>query len=724
MVLAERQKVVYEFGSFRLDPTRRLLLKDGQQIQLTPKAFDTLLILVESRGKTVDKDYLMDQVWPGTFVEEGSLTRNISALRKALGENARENRYIVTRPGEGYAFVAEVNEVTELELPEPAQEPAQQSGPEASPTLKESVETPLTIRLNSRALLTLAVILVASIVFISYAVYSLRRANTIQRLEAAALTHTGNIVVSAISPDGKYIAYAVADSPTTRSLWIRQLATQTSTQIAPPAVWDYTSITFSLDNNYLYYTGRPYLEKPALYRRPLLGGSFEKILDDIDSRISFAPDGRRFVFRRRLHQAFTLVVADIDGGHQQEIARIESPNDFGAPCWSPDGRKITAIAGNADGGWNRYAVETTPEGGALRQFSQKRWRVASDMEWLADGSGLLLAASDDPQQVPQIWRLDYSSGTAERLTSSPLGFVRLSYSRGSGKVLAIQNRRVSNVWLIHTDNPSQPEQITFGSGGYRGDLCWVGNEQIAYESAIAGAMDLSVMNSNGSNQRRLLPDSLSASTAVSPVATPDSRYILFACDKAGQRNIWRIQSDGSNPLQLTHGQGEDGPHPTPDGKWVLFNDISTATQTIWRVSIDGGPPTQLTKRFSREGVVSPDGRWIACFYDNGDRQLRLAVLPAEGGEPVRVFPQQLRHHISVRWTVDSSKLLYADYVDGASNIWSQALEGGAPEKLTQFKREMIFGFDLSRDGKRLICVRGIWEHNLILLTRTEEAQKP
>src|SRR5918911_127914 len=98
----------YEFGPFRIDAAKRLLLREGEALALTPKAFDTLLALVERAGQLVTKDELMSRLWPDTFVEEGSLTRNISALRKALGEHPREHRYIVTVPGQGYRFVARV----------------------------------------------------------------------------------------------------------------------------------------------------------------------------------------------------------------------------------------------------------------------------------------------------------------------------------------------------------------------------------------------------------------------------------------------------------------------------------------------------------------------------------------------------------------------------------------------------------------------------------------
>jgi DNA-binding winged helix-turn-helix (wHTH) protein/TolB-like protein/tetratricopeptide (TPR) repeat protein len=101
----------YQFDAFELDPVRRVLLREGKAIALKPKVFETLLVLVRNSGRVMDKDELMQQVWPDTVVEEVNLAHNISVLRKALGQKADENRFIITVPGRGYGFVAEVKEI-------------------------------------------------------------------------------------------------------------------------------------------------------------------------------------------------------------------------------------------------------------------------------------------------------------------------------------------------------------------------------------------------------------------------------------------------------------------------------------------------------------------------------------------------------------------------------------------------------------------------------------
>src|SRR5580658_4111648 len=106
-------KVVYEFGPFRMDPDKQVLLRDGQAIAVSPKAFETLLVLVRRGREVVSKEELMKEIWPDSFVEETNLSQHIFKLRKALGDTLEGERYIVTLPGRGYRFAVPVRTITE-----------------------------------------------------------------------------------------------------------------------------------------------------------------------------------------------------------------------------------------------------------------------------------------------------------------------------------------------------------------------------------------------------------------------------------------------------------------------------------------------------------------------------------------------------------------------------------------------------------------------------------
>src|SRR5581483_3413777 len=114
--MPQETSALYDFGAFRVDTVRRILLRDGQQLAITAKAFDTLEVLIRHRDRVLAKDELIKAIWPNTFVEEANLAQNVSALRKAFGEAPGENRYIATVPGRGYRFVGEVTPATSTEV--------------------------------------------------------------------------------------------------------------------------------------------------------------------------------------------------------------------------------------------------------------------------------------------------------------------------------------------------------------------------------------------------------------------------------------------------------------------------------------------------------------------------------------------------------------------------------------------------------------------------------
>ena len=109
---------IYKFDAFCVDSGKRLLLRDDEIIALTPKVFETLLYLVNHNGKVLEKDELMSAIWPDTIVEENNLNKNISVLRQVLGENPGAHRFIVTVPGKGYKFVADVRTISVEKIPE------------------------------------------------------------------------------------------------------------------------------------------------------------------------------------------------------------------------------------------------------------------------------------------------------------------------------------------------------------------------------------------------------------------------------------------------------------------------------------------------------------------------------------------------------------------------------------------------------------------------------
>jgi Tol biopolymer transport system component len=182
-----------------------------------------------------------------------------------------------------------------------------------------------------------------------------------------------------------------------------------------------------------------------------------------------------------------------------------------------------------------------------------------------------------------------------------------------------------------------------------------------------------------------------------------------------------MNRDGSSPVALTSGKEESNwAQVTPDGRYVIFQHIGAGTlATLWRVSIDGGTPERLTTELSVRPAISPDGKWIACWQkeQTPNAPWRIAVIPFEGGEPVKFFDvsQTIANGNSVlRWSQDSNSVIYIDLRGGVANLLSQRLDGSSPLPLTNFTKDQFYAFDLAPDG-RLVLARGLRTNDAVLV---------
>src|SRR5947207_4893371 len=290
----------FEFGEFFLDTEERALIKNGEKIPLTPKAYELLLELIKNSGQIISKESLMDSVWAGTIVEEGNLPFTIRLLRRALSDDARQPRFIEGLPRRGYRFVAEVNEAPDR------QNPGQVNG---SQTEKKNfvVENGHISQQRSSLLSTkhapsrkfryiLALSLFAVLVFGVLAFYPWQnpsigenRAVPFQNSRITKLS-SGKALQTALSPDGKQVAY-VLEGKEGQSLWLRRTTIESSVQIIPPAGVDFLSVNFSRDGDIIYYvTSERRKFDGTLYSVPVLGGSTRNLFEHITSQIGLSHD--------------------------------------------------------------------------------------------------------------------------------------------------------------------------------------------------------------------------------------------------------------------------------------------------------------------------------------------------------------------------------------------------------------------------------------------------
>ena len=192
--------VYYRFGPFVLDPASRLLLREEQPVPITTKVFETLVVLVENRGRVITKDELLLKLWPDTTVEEANLAQNISTLRKALEDNPKNHRYVATIPGRGYSFVAPVTEIAEQQ---------NMAGPSAneepSPAVSAANTLPPTRSLRSVIGWVVPVLLICIAAFFYFR--QPLRSPVLLYLRAADQL-CGSEICPSFAPDGERVAFA------------------------------------------------------------------------------------------------------------------------------------------------------------------------------------------------------------------------------------------------------------------------------------------------------------------------------------------------------------------------------------------------------------------------------------------------------------------------------------------------------------------------------------
>ncbi|MFS8087243.1 MAG: winged helix-turn-helix domain-containing protein, partial [Acidobacteriota bacterium] len=403
----------YEFGPFRIDTANRLLLCNGEPVAVKAKAVETLLLLVQRNGEVVEKDELMKQLWPDSFVEEANLTQTIYMLRKALGEG----NYIETIPRRGYRFAADVRDWedapgdvllireqtrTSLSFEEESEgamaapfidiENGSHAGllrgsdlPQAIKVInaKPDVETRLGTRRRLAAGIIAGVIVVGAILIAAIAFWPRAAKAPFTNVKLAKFTTTGNVIKAAISPDGKYLAHVVDDGGQ-KSVWLRQVATGKDIQVIPPArvEWFY-GLTFSHDGNYLYYANQEMNHLGMLYRVPGLGGTPTKLLEDVDSPVTLSPDDKRLAFIRHSRPEGQLMIANADGSGEQKLAASTSETSFKIgptwqvpPAWSPDGKTIAcAVAVTTREGQYQAIWGFDVQSGAGRPLTAGQWQT-------------------------------------------------------------------------------------------------------------------------------------------------------------------------------------------------------------------------------------------------------------------------------------------------------------------------------------------------------------
>jgi eukaryotic-like serine/threonine-protein kinase len=535
-------------------------------------------------------------------------------------------------------------------------------------------------------------------------------------LKFQRLNLSGDISDITLSPDGKYVARVVAEEGK-YTIRITEIATASDLRIVQPSVANYSGISFSPDGTYLYYLENQ-AETGTLYRVSKLGGGRRKILDDVNTGVTFSPDGAWLAFVRinRALDTPELIVAQNNGTSERIVARrtravadtFMSDMKRASPVWSPDGKVLACptIKFSPEQKMNLEVIDV--ETGASRRLNAESWHDISRVAWLADGSGLVVSAAATPGAPWQLNLLAYPGGEVRKITNDPHNYTLVSGARDSSLFLTLNIEDDSSVWQVSATGGARPDVTRVTQRKGVSEILWDGADKFLYTVSDGTHTNLWVQEP-GASLRQLTFEA----DNFKPAQSDDGHNVVFVSTRAGAMNIWRMNADGTQPKQLTSGAYEDVPSITPDGRWVVYRTGSS----IRKISIDGGDAIKLFDKSALCPVLSPDGRLLAFFTnDQAESQTwHIEVYDLSSLAVVRRFelPEsttpfnglRLTPDNRLRWTTDGSGLAYVSRADGASNVWLQSLEGGAPHQLTYFKDANMLSFAWSPDGKQLACVR-------------------
>lgn len=743
-------QTIYAFNQFQIDKQKRLLLRDGQPVQLTSKAFDLLLALIESGGREITKDELMETVWANQIVEDANLTVTMSHVRKALGERANEHRFIVTIPGRGYRFVGEMrepdgfiieehivsqiiiehesengNEPHDLSLTETKMLPQTTAIANRQTASQSKSETAKRSRLNY--ILTASVFLVC--VVVAFGVYKfLNRKKTnepFQKIKLTRLTNNGKVAGAAISPDAKFIAYVLSESEG-NSIWVQQVGTASNIRIIEPTKSEVWGLTFSPGSTHIYYNlFSADKTDPELFKVPSLGGVVEKIPNIVAGFITFAPDGKRFAYPLSDSAAgFNyLIVADAGGSNKLVIAKKKQPNTFGdagrVASWSPDGKTIACLVNHfeTDASYSSI-IGINVKDGTEKPLSTQRWHNVHSIEWLKDGSGLLISASDKVTGGGQVWFLPYPEGEARRITNDLNTYHWLSVTANGESLATVQTNTVNRIFVGEAKVQTNDFKEIVSEVGMLSPFVWTPDGKIIFRSDKDGISNLWIMDADGNNRKQLTTNAQVDTRGL--CISPDGKHLVFASWRSGKSNLWRVDTDGGNLAQLTDGAADAYPQCTPDGQWVVYQRGLLTFPTLWKVPLSGGTPERLTEFLAKWPAISNDGNHVSYFYMADDRW-NIGIISSGGGAMLTQFvvPATLRESV-VRWSPDNQSLFYISTVGNVGNIRSLSLDGKESKPVTNFNSHSLEDFAYSPDKKLLAVTRSATLSDVILIERVKE----
>ena len=550
-----------------------------------------------------------------------------------------------------------------------------------------------------------------------------------QSIQVSRLTDNGTAHLAAISPDGKLVTFQNRKEGK-QSLLVRQIATGSAVEIVPPTASVFFQPTFSPDGEFVFYV---LVEKGigTLFRVSTLGGESKKISYDVDSKITFSPDGKQFAFIRHNPSAGgdTIFIADSDGSNLQPFVETKEVgyDQFTGVAWSPDNKRLLLGVFKGANEQNQKMRFATVElkNKDVNVIGETGWHSVKSFEWVKNDSGILFVGKKNVGESMQIWYLSYPNAELRQVTTDTNDYASLSVSADTNSIVATKVDVISSFWtFLPTTN--ELKQLTAESKTLWSNMgvSQMPDGKILYTRKIGEEINVFSMNEDGSGEKQLTSD---GGFNFEPIATPDGKYIVFVSNRKGNYNIWRMNADKTNPVQLTGVQNvmDTQIQIANNGKTVIFTRQKSdgSKMSLMKIPIGGGDAQPLLpeSQFSEFAPkISPDGKRLAYHsfrYDNqtSDLERSVKVVGIEG-EKIESSAEQTELNIppEFKWSPDGKSLTYIER-SGVDNLRNISMADKKEKPLTDFNSSSITNFTWSRDGKKIFILRGLVNGDLVLI---------
>jgi Tol biopolymer transport system component/DNA-binding winged helix-turn-helix (wHTH) protein len=683
-----------EFGDVYVDFSRIAVKRGGKAVDLEPKVFDVLRFLIAHRDRLVTKEELLENVWPRTFVAPNALTRAVAQLRKALGDDADQPRYIETVAKRGYRFVAPV--VIDGD-----------AAAQITPAVASGRPSRRRFRMAVIALAATAVLVTGTVVWMARR--TAPRGVLKGALTPARVSVTGSMNVDpALSPDGSAVAFA-SDRSGSFEIYVVSLASGSREIALTSDGKNNMQPAWSPDGRWIAFYSR---NDGGLWVVPSTGGTTRRLADSA-SNPAWSPDSSWIAFTTQtgLVGQSSVRVVGRDGTGLRDLTRLGAPvGGHRSPAWSNNGRFIAfATVRGADEGsvWIVDAAGGTPRhlqttmGAGNVQFS------SDDRALFFTGIGnILYRLAIDPVQGTAAAQMP------EVMLSVPGDFSRISMARGGLLAYGLTTKD-ANLWTIDLGpggEASEPARLTDDAAGtttmpnYSRD-----GRRLTFLQGGSGGQGLTpwVMNADGSGRSPLVTDGAQWGW---PSWAPDGTRVLAQRVTSDARTFFWVDLATRQLTPTNLVKNAQSPRLSPDGREIAYWTIeANGSANIWTQALDGASPRRVTA--DTEAISypwwSPDGQWLSAGIKRG-KVTHVGVVSKNGGA-VEQITNATGLSAPESWSPDGEQIAFAGQRDGVWNVWTVSRRTRVTRQLTHFTTpsDYVVYPSWSPDGHRIAFAREI-----------------